>query len=146
MKVKFKKFSALGRVPTKATPGSACYDVYSPVDITIRPGWTEKIPLDIGLKFSKKYVCRAYPRSSMSVLQTFLGGGVIDSDYRGNISIILTNLATSNVEIKNGDRIAQMFLRPEEVVFEEVEEFTHRTSWDTGGFGSTNKILWQWKF
>ena len=64
----------------------------------------------------------------MSVLQTFLGGGVIDSDYRGNISIILTNLATSNVEIKNGDRIAQMFLRPEEVVFEEVEEFTHRTS------------------
>ena len=54
MKVKFKKFSALGCVPAKATPGSACYDVYSPVDITIRPGGTEKIPLDIGLKFSKK--------------------------------------------------------------------------------------------
>ena len=42
MKVKFKKFSALGRVPTKATPGSACCDVYSPVDIKIRPGGTEK--------------------------------------------------------------------------------------------------------
>ena len=104
MKVEFKKFSALGRVPTKATPGSACCDFYSPVDIKIRPGGTEKKPLDLGLKFSKRYVCRAYPRSSMSVLPTFLGGGAIDSDYRGNIAIILTNLAASNVEIKNGDR------------------------------------------
>ena len=131
----------MGRVPTRATPGSACYNVYSPVDITIRPGGTEKNPLDIGLKFLKKYVCRAYPRSSMSVLPTFLGGGVIDLDYRGNISIILTNFTSSNVEIKNGDKIAQiMFLRPEEVVFEEVE-FTDRTSRGTGGFGSTNKSL-----
>ena len=93
MKVKFKKFSKLGRVPTKATPGSACYDVYSSIDIKIRPGVTEEILLDIGFKFSKTYVCRAYPRSSMSVLPTFLGGGVIDSDYRGNICIILTNFA-----------------------------------------------------
>ena len=64
----------------------------------------------------------------MSVLPTFLGGGVIDLDYRGNISIILINFTGSNVEIKNGDKIAQMFLRPEEVVFEEVEEFIDRTS------------------
>ena len=133
----------MGRVPTKATPGSGCYDVYSPVDITIRPGGTEKIPLDIRFKFLKKYVCRAYPRSSMSVLLTFLSGGVIHSDYRGNISIILTNFAASNVEIKNGDRIAQiMLLRPEVVVFDEVEEFTDRTSWGTRGFGSTDKLLW----
>ena len=124
----FNRFGAWGRVPIKATPGSACYDVYSPVDITIRPGRTEKIPLGIGFKFSKKYVCRAYPRSSMSVLPTFLGGGAIDSDYRGNVTIILTHFAASSVEIKNGDRIAQiMFLMPEKVVFEEVEEFTDRT-------------------
>ena len=54
MKVKFKKFGPLGQVPTKATPGSACYDVYSSIDITIRPGGNEKIPLNIGSKFSKK--------------------------------------------------------------------------------------------
>ena len=90
----------------------------------------------------------------MSVLQTFLGGGVIDSDYRGNISIILTNFAASNVEIKNGDRIAQiMFLRPEEVVFEEVEEFTHKLLevlvvlvlltkfYDSGSFKLTSDIF-----
>ena len=112
MKVKFRKFSALGHVPTKATPGSACYDVYLLIDIKIRPVGTEKIPLDIGFKFSKKYVCRANPRSSMFVLPTFLGGRVIDSDYRGNICIILTNVAVSDAEIKIGDRIAQtMFVR-----------------------------------
>ena len=140
MKVSFKKFSSKGHVPTKATPGSACYDVYSSIDITIRPGGTEKIPLETGFKFSKKYVCRAYPRSSMSVLLTFLGGGVIDSDYRGNICIILTNFAVSNIEIKTGDRIAQiMFLKPEEVSFGMIEEFDDRPLRGAGGFGSTNR-------
>lgn len=76
MKVKFKKFTSLGRVPKKATPGSACYHVYSSRDVRVRPGGTEKIQVDVGFKFSKNYVCRTYPRSSMSVLRTFLGGGV----------------------------------------------------------------------
>lgn len=53
MKVKFMRFTKLGRVPTKATPGCAFYDVYSPIDITVRPGGTETIALDVGLKFSK---------------------------------------------------------------------------------------------
>ena len=138
MKVKFKKFGPLGHVPTKATSGSACYDIYSSIDIKMRPGGTEKIPLDIG--FSKKYVCRAYPRSSMSVLPTFLGEGIIDWDYRGNSCIILTNFAASDVDIKIGDKIAQIiFLKPEDVSFDEVEKFDDRTSRGTGGFGSTNK-------
>ena len=140
MKMKFKKFSSVGRVPTKATPGFACYDVNSSRDITIRPGGTEKMALDIGFKVSKKYVCRAYPRSSISVLPTFLGGGVINFDYRGNICIILTNFAACSIDIKIGDRIAKiMFLKPEEVSFDEVEEFDDRTLRGTGGFGSTNK-------
>ena len=140
MKMKFKKFSSVGHVPTKATPGFACYDVNSLRDITIRPGGTEKMALDIGFKVSKKYVCRAYPRSSMSVLPTFLGGGVINFDYRRDICIILTNFAACSIDIKIGDRIAKiMFLKPEEVSFNEVEEFDDRTLKGTGGFGSTNK-------
>ena len=140
MKIKIKKFSSLGRVPTKATPGSASYNVYSSRDITRRPGGTEKIPLNIGFKFLKKYVCRAYPRSSMSVLPTFLGGGVIDSDYRGNICMMLTNFAACSIEIKIGDKIAQIILlKPEEVSFDEVQESDDRTLRGTGGFGSTNK-------
>ena len=140
MKISFKKFSSRGHVPTKATPGSACYGVYSSTDITITPGGTEKIPLNIGFKFSKKCVCRVYPRSSMSVLPTFLGDRVIDSDYRGNICVILTNFAASNIEIKTRDKIAQiMVLKPEEVSFSLIEEFGDRTLRGAGGFGSTFK-------
>ena len=142
MKLSFKKFSSRGYVPTKATPGSACYGGYSSIDITITPSGTEKIPLDIGFKFSKKYICRVYPRSSMSALPTFLGDRVIDWDYRGNICVILTNFAASNIEIKTGDRIAQiMFFKPEEVSFGLIEEFGNRTLRGAGGFGSTFKII-----
>lgn len=130
-----------GRVRTKATPGSACYEVYSLRDVKLRPGATEKIQLDIIFQCSKRYVCRAYPRSSMSVLLTFLGEGAIDSDYSGNIGIILTNFAACDVDIKIGDHIAQiMFLRSKEISFEEVSEFTDRTVGGIGGFGSTNKL------
>ena len=86
MKVKFKKFSSVARVPKKATNGSACYDIYSARDVRLAPGVTKTIALDIGFKFSKTYVCRIYPRSSFSLLPIFVGGGVVDSDYCGNIS------------------------------------------------------------
>ena len=72
----------------------------------------------------------------MSVLPTFLGGGVIDSDYRGNICMILTNFATCSIDIEIGDRIAEiMFLKPKKVSFHEVKEFDDRTLRGTGGFG-----------
>ena len=92
MKIKFKKFRPCARVPTKATPGSACFDVYSSRSVTLEPGVTRAIEKDFGLKFPKTYIARLYPRSGLSLKPIFLGGGVIDSDYRGNISIILTNL------------------------------------------------------
>ena len=86
-----------------------------------------------------KYVYRIYPRSSLSFKPLFLGGGVIDSDYRGNISVILTNFALLNVEIKKGDRIAQIiFLKKVEVTFEEVDKFEDATICGIKGFGSTN--------
>ena len=69
----------------------------------------------------------------------FVGGGVIDSDYRGIISVILTNLSSWSVDIEQGDRIAQiMFLKKEEVESEEVNEFDDKTARDTKGFGSTD--------
>ena len=138
MKVKFKKFSSAAGVPKKATNGSACYDIYSARDISLAPGVTKTTALDIGFKFSKKCVCRTYPKSHFSLLPTFIGSGVVDSDCCGNISVILTNFASSDVNIKVGDRIAQiMFLKREEVSFVEVAELG-KTARGTGGFGSTN--------
>ena len=68
----------------------------------------------------------------------FPGGGVLDSDYRGNISVILTNFSSWSVNIEKGDRIAQvMFIKREEVEFEEVDEFDDATVRGTKDFGST---------
>ena len=70
----------------------------------------------------------------------FLRGGVIDSNFRGIISVILTNFSSYNVDIKKGDKIVQiMFLKKEEVDFEEVNEFHYNTVGGTKGFGSTDQ-------
>ena len=136
MKVKFKKFSSNACLPAKSTVGSACFDIYSAKGVLLLPGETKTVDLDLGFQFSKKYVCRIYPRSNLSLKPLFVGGGVIDSDYRGSISVILTNFSSWSVDI--GDRIAQiMFLKEEGVEFEEVNESDNKTVRDTKGFGST---------
>ena len=73
-----------------------------------KPGATRPVETDIGLKFLKNYVCRLYPRLSLSLKRVILGGGVIDSDFRRNICAILINLSQRIIEIETGDRIAQV--------------------------------------
>ena len=108
MKVNFNRFSSHASVPTRETPGSACFNVYSAECVELGPGVAKIVRLDFGMKFAKKYVCRIYPRSGLSLKSIFLEGGVIDSDYRGNISVVLTNFSSSNIDIERGDKIAQM--------------------------------------
>ena len=75
----------------------------------------------------------------MSLKGIVLGGGVIDSDFRGNMSVILKNTSYKAVEIEAGGRIAQVFfLRKEDVKFDEIKELDH-TERGVGDFGSTVK-------
>ena len=114
MKIKFKNFSVHAWTPEKVTEGSACYDIFSAHSLNLLPGETKATEIDIGMKFSKKYACRLYPRSGLSLKPLTLGGGVIDSDFRGIISVILTNLSREIVNIEQGNRIAQiLFLKKE---------------------------------
>ena len=108
MKVKFQKFGFLHASNKIHT--IACYDVYSARDVPLGTGVTKPFELNLGIKFAKKYVCRIYPRTGLSLKPLFLGGGVIDSDYRGNISVIFTNFSSGNNEIKKGDRTAQIII------------------------------------
>ena len=69
-------------------------------------------------------MARIYLRSGLSLQSIFLSGGVVDTDYRGNVRVILTNLSDRTNEIETGDRIAQvLFVTKEEVEFEEVATF-----------------------
>ena len=138
MKVKLKRFSSRADVPILATPGSACFDVFSSRSVTLEPGVTRKIEIDFGLKFSKKYAAKLLPHAGLSLKPISLGTGGIDLDFRENICVILTNLPQRTIEIETGDRIAQLiFLKKEQVDFVEAEEFDDKTFRDTKGFGST---------
>ena len=84
-------------------------------------------------------MAKIYPKSSLSLQSIFLGSGVVDSDYRGNVRVILTTLSNRTNRAETGDRIAQvLFVRKEEPEFEEVENFDE-TSRGTKGFGSSGK-------
>ena len=138
MKVKFKRFSSCAFVPMKTTPVSTCFDIFSSRSATLEPGITRTIETDFGLKFPKKYVPKLLPRSGLLLKPVFSGGGVLDSDFTVNIWVILTNLSQRTIEIETGDKIPQIifFLKKEEVVFVEVEEFDDNNFGDTKGFGT----------
>lgn len=141
MRVQFKKFSAFGKIPQKATPGSACFNIFSSSDLKLRPGETKQISLDISFKFSEKLCCRIHRRSSLSLIPIFIGGGVIEPDYlvRGNISVILTNFGSENVEVKIREKVAQMFLKSVPVFWGKVSEFSDSTARGACEFGSTGR-------
>ena len=128
------------RLPQRATCGSACYDVYSPVSVYIAPHASTIICTDVRAYMQPGEVLMAYPRSSMGKIPIRLcnGTGVIDSDYYGNetnggnIAIMLQNMSDHIVEIKQGERICQMMFTT--YLLTDNDE-TDRIR--AGGFGST---------
>jgi len=146
MKIKalIKKLHPDVEIPSYKTSGSSGLDLQAFIDknIIIKPNETKLIPTGLSMAIPENLEIQIRPRSglalnkSISVLNT---PGTIDSDYRGEIKIILINLGKSNFVIKNGDRIAQMVITPIiKVNFENVEELPE-TLRGEGGFGSTGK-------
>ena len=144
VKILVKKFDKDIKLPTYKTSGSSGMDLvaYIKNKIAINPGATAIIPTGIAVAIPKNYEMQIRPRSglasknSISVLNT---PGTIDSDYRGEIKIILINLSKKSFIVKSGDRVAQMILCPvEKVKFKEVKNLP-KTVRGKGGFGSTGK-------
>ena len=144
VKILVKKFYKNIKLPTYKTSGSSGMDLvaYIKNKITINPGKTAMIPTGIAIAIPKNYEIQIRPRSGLaankgiSVLNT---PGTIDSDYRGEIKIILINLSKKLFVVKSGDRIAQMILCP--IAKGELKEVKKlpRTIRGKGGFGSTGK-------
>ena len=142
VKILVKKFNKNIKLPTYKTSGSSGMDLvaYIKNKITINPGKTAMIPTGIAVAIPKNYEIQIRPRSGLaakkgiSVLNT---PGTVDSDYRGEIKIILINLSKKSFVIKSGDRIAQMILCPVvKAKFKEVKNLP-KTTRNKGGFGST---------
>ncbi len=145
IKVKIKLLREGVSVPEYATPGSAAVDLRSAADedITIEPGKRALIPTGIAIApETDGVVAILAARSGLSVkhgITASNGIGVIDSDYRGEISVSLSNVSDTPYTIARGERIAQlMFVPVMHAAFIEADELDE-TSRGTGGFGSTGK-------
>ena len=144
VKILVKKFYKNIKLPVYKTSGSSGMDLmaYTKNKITISPGGTAMIPTGLAVAIPKNYEIQIRPRSglaakkSISVLNT---PGTIDSDYRGEIKIILINLSKKSFVVKSGDRIAQMILCPiAKGKLKEVKNLP-KTLRGKKGFGSTGK-------
>ena len=144
VKILVKKFDQKIKLPVYKTPGSSGMDLIANIKkkIIINPGKTAIIPTGIAVAIPKNYEIQIRPRSglaaknSISVINT---PGTVDSDYRGEIKIILINLGKKSFIINSGDRVAQMILCPiAKCKIKEVKTLP-KTFRNKGGFGSTGK-------
>ena len=144
VKVLVKKLNSLANLPSYKTDGASGMDLMACIEkpISLEPGKSCLIPTGLSVAFSEKYEIQIRPRSglaaknSISVLNT---PGTIDSDYRGELKIILFNHSNENFIINNNDRVAQMVLTPiVKMELEEINELPNSNRGD-GGFGSTGK-------
>lgn len=145
MELKIKLLSPKAVMPKYATPGSAAMDLSACMDeaVTLAPGQRALIPTGIAISLpSPQYVALVFVRSSMGIkygIGLSNGVGVIDSDYRGEIRVGLTNLSDVPYTVQPGDRVAQLAVMPvaqvQPVQVEELDE----TDRGAGGFGSTGK-------
>lgn len=127
--------------PTKGSIASAGFDVKSPDNFIIKQGETLRIQLGIAIEINKNEVAIMSERSSMGAKGVFSLGNVIDSDYRGEISIILNNTSKEDFVISQGDRIGQILvlqLGISSILAEGVSKLSE-TQRGNNGFGSTGK-------
>ena len=144
VKILVKKSNPAIELPSYKTNGASGMDLMAWIDnpIILKPGTSCLVPTGISVAFPQEYEIQVRPRSGLaaknniSVLNT---PGTIDSDYRGEIKIILFNHGNENFLINNKDRIAQMVLTPIiNIEFEETNELPESIR-DKEGFGSTGK-------
>ena len=143
-KVLIKKLDPSVELPAYKTEGASGMDLMALVKkpINLKPNSSCLVPTGLAIAFSSDYEIQIRPRSglaaknSISVLNT---PGTIDSDYRGEIKVILFNHGKNDFLINNKDRIAQMILTPViEMDLEETDDLPE-TIRGEGGFGSTGK-------
>ena len=144
MRVRVKRLPAAHDLPlpAAASPGSAGVDLRAAVEseMVLRPGERALVPTGFVLEIPPGCEGQVRPRSGLALrhgIGILNAPGTIDSDYRGEVGVILVNLGAADFPVRRGDRIAQLvFARTEPVEWEEAEELDGSGRGE-GGFGST---------
>lgn len=142
--LKLKKLRPQAVLPVRATSGSAGLDLSACIDapMTLAPGQRALIPTGLAAAIPAGTAGMIYARSSLGVKHGIAlsnGVGVIDSDYRGEISVGLCNFSSEPYTIQPGERIAQLVLHPVLLLPVEEADSLDETARGAGGFGSTGR-------
>lgn len=147
VKVKFKRlsneFDSIP-LPDYVTSGSAGMDIRAALkqDLIIKPGQIELVPTNLSVEIPIGYEIQVRPRSGLAVkhgIGVLNSPGTIDSDYRGEIKIILINFSKEEFKISSGDRIAQLVLSRVYVAQVEESRDLNNSQRGEGGFGHTGR-------
>ncbi len=131
-------------LPAYVTEGSSGMDIHAAVEneLTVKPGETVLVPSGFQLEIPQGFEAQVRPRSGLAIkhgIGILNAPGTIDSDYRGEVKIILTNFGKNDFLIRRGDRIAQLVICPVvRAQWEEVKS-VDRNPRGSGGFGHTGQ-------
>ena len=136
--LQIKRLTLDATLPTRASPGSVGYDLYSLNDLCIQPNSRDIVSTGVCATIPMGCYGRIAPRSGLTVKYGIhVGAGVIDPDYTGELKVCLFNLGSVPFEIKKGDKIAQLILEKcMTPLIEEVNEL-QKTMRANRGFGSS---------
>lgn len=141
MKLKLKRFNEKAKLPMYATKGSAGFDLETVEPFSLEPFERKLVKTGWGVELPEGYEMQIRSRSGLALKNGIIvlnAPGTIDSDYRGEIGVILMNMSKNVYYFQQGDRIAQAIIakvkQPKEII--EVEEMSD-TKRGEGGFGST---------
>ncbi|KAH3744937.1 deoxyuridine triphosphatase [Pelomyxa schiedti] len=138
--LRVRRLSENATLPMRATPNACGYDLYSAAPIVIPAMGRVLVPTDIAVAIPSGHYGRIAPRSSLALNHGIdVGAGVIDSDYRGHVQVLLFNFAQAPFQVAKGDRIAQLIIEKISTPpIIEVESLDGTLRGD-GGFGSTGR-------
>ena len=143
MEIKFKKLNRAAQIPSYQTIGASGFDLHSVEDVTLHMGQVHLVSTGLSLEIPEGYELQVRARSGLAAKKgVFLvnGIGTIDSDYRGEIKIILSTCLRAPIELKAGERIAQgVVMKIEQASISESTELSE-TDRGAGGFGSTGVV------
>ena len=142
--VRVKKLHPNAKLPTYGSPEAAGADLYACLEeaVTIQPGEVYWVPTGIALEVPKGCAGLVYARSSMGAKRGLAPAnkvGVVDSDYRGEIKVVLLNHSKQPQTLEPGERVAQFVITPVLTPAYELAKDLSDTSRGQGGFGSTGK-------
>lgn len=134
------KVSLNGYIPTKAHQEDAGFDLYTPVDFTVKARGSAVIDTEVCIRIPKGYCGLLVSKSGLNVKHDITSTGLIDSGYQGTIRVKLYNNGDIDYHFKRGEKISQIVILPISTeMFALVEDFGEKTERGTNGFGSSER-------